>query len=496
MSRPHRVVFAAYVVTAGLALLWYKRVIIAIGASDRTVFIAMCFAGIVAAGIALDSRERRFIRTERTERGVHAGQRRLAAACLGLAVPATTAVAGSGAVRLMGLALAGALVGAGFFAIQFACLRLLPWNRRATAFASAFMAAGAVNTTTDIPELSALRVVGTLPNLAMGCACLAVAAGVIMRFGTALDTRRVAISEAERASARQVALIGALSLVSFLLLSVPIALQESMVYPAAIAGIANNQVVRYVELPIFLVAGLAADRLGRQTVIVTALASAAIGAMGQLVPGSAVTASVSTLCAYSAVIAFPVAYVALVVDALSYAKHPALLGSLTFAPVFAGQLVESLLRSTVAAMPTGAQFLVNAVCLVLFAALTAGLLELVRRNLTSLQVYTTVVELNDAAPPLDLAAIAADHGLTRREQEILALSLDGLTTREMATRLFLTEATVKFHTRNLLKKTGAATRADMVEHLAASAAASASGPGPGSSPARPMPRWLTTLGRR
>jgi DNA-binding NarL/FixJ family response regulator len=51
---------------------------------------------------------------------------------------------------------------------------------------------------------------------------------------------------------------------------------------------------------------------------------------------------------------------------------------------------------------------------------------------------------------------------TRREAEVLALVADGCTTREIATRLVLSECTVRRHVRNACAKLGATSRAAAV----------------------------------
>ncbi len=50
--------------------------------------------------------------------------------------------------------------------------------------------------------------------------------------------------------------------------------------------------------------------------------------------------------------------------------------------------------------------------------------------------------------------------LSRREQEVLTLVCDGLTNREMAARLYLSEATVKLHVRHILSKLGVRSRTE------------------------------------
>jgi DNA-binding NarL/FixJ family response regulator len=76
------------------------------------------------------------------------------------------------------------------------------------------------------------------------------------------------------------------------------------------------------------------------------------------------------------------------------------------------------------------------------------------------------------APP---ASEAAD--LTLREQEILHLIGEGLRNRDIATRLFISEATVKTHINNLFAKAGLHSRADAVRY-----ALSGHRPAPGQHP--------------
>lgn len=55
-----------------------------------------------------------------------------------------------------------------------------------------------------------------------------------------------------------------------------------------------------------------------------------------------------------------------------------------------------------------------------------------------------------------------DCDLSRREREVLNLLAQGLSNREIADRMFISTATVKFHTRSILAKLGVATRAQAI----------------------------------
>jgi DNA-binding NarL/FixJ family response regulator len=50
--------------------------------------------------------------------------------------------------------------------------------------------------------------------------------------------------------------------------------------------------------------------------------------------------------------------------------------------------------------------------------------------------------------------------LSPREIDVFALLAQGLTNREIATRLFISEVTVKVHVRRIFQKTGARSRAE------------------------------------
>jgi two-component system, NarL family, response regulator LiaR len=67
-------------------------------------------------------------------------------------------------------------------------------------------------------------------------------------------------------------------------------------------------------------------------------------------------------------------------------------------------------------------------------------------------------------PPLAVDSARAEAiGITPRELEVLQLIAEGLSTREMAERLFVSENTVKTHTARVLDKLGASRRTQAVQ---------------------------------
>jgi DNA-binding NarL/FixJ family response regulator len=71
-------------------------------------------------------------------------------------------------------------------------------------------------------------------------------------------------------------------------------------------------------------------------------------------------------------------------------------------------------------------------------------------------VEAAAAAASPAAPPPD--------GLTRRELEVLALIGEGQSNREIAARLYLSEATVKTHVNRIFAKTGSRDRAQAVAY--------------------------------
>lgn len=62
-----------------------------------------------------------------------------------------------------------------------------------------------------------------------------------------------------------------------------------------------------------------------------------------------------------------------------------------------------------------------------------------------------------------LNEFCTDYALSARERQIIPLLVEGKTYAEIAADLYVTESTVKFHTRNIREKTGYATRMEVVD---------------------------------
>jgi DNA-binding CsgD family transcriptional regulator len=69
------------------------------------------------------------------------------------------------------------------------------------------------------------------------------------------------------------------------------------------------------------------------------------------------------------------------------------------------------------------------------------------------------------AEALSVDAHAREHGLTLREQQVLAALCDGLRAKEIAARLGIGEATVRTHIKNVKAKTGCASIVDIVKQM-------------------------------
>jgi len=90
-----------------------------------------------------------------------------------------------------------------------------------------------------------------------------------------------------------------------------------------------------------------------------------------------------------------------------------------------------------------------------------------------LSVLFDSVAHSDAPPPT--AQVKRELGLSRREQQLIHMISEGLTNKEIASRLNLSEQTVKNHVHRMLRKVGATDRLMIVERWREVRSHSASG---------------------
>jgi DNA-binding NarL/FixJ family response regulator len=81
-----------------------------------------------------------------------------------------------------------------------------------------------------------------------------------------------------------------------------------------------------------------------------------------------------------------------------------------------------------------------------------------------------------ASPPSPAPAPSASVTLTRREQEILHLVAEGLTTAQIADQLFTSKRTVETHRQNILEKTGCRNTAALISYASTQGLLSAPNP--------------------
>jgi len=107
------------------------------------------------------------------------------------------------------------------------------------------------------------------------------------------------------------------------------------------------------------------------------------------------------------------------------------------------------------------------------AALKAGAISYLLKNVSAEELARAIHAAHagrstlapEAAQVLIKAATGPagpDPGLTDRELEILRLMVDGSSNPEIATKLFVSRSTVKFHVSNILMKLGASSRTEAV----------------------------------
>lgn len=76
------------------------------------------------------------------------------------------------------------------------------------------------------------------------------------------------------------------------------------------------------------------------------------------------------------------------------------------------------------------------------------------------------MQRNRIVEALTVGAYGRSHGLSRREEQVLALLCDGISTADIASRLQVSLATVRSHVHNLKAKTGCRSMVELLKQVA------------------------------
>jgi len=101
-------------------------------------------------------------------------------------------------------------------------------------------------------------------------------------------------------------------------------------------------------------------------------------------------------------------------------------------------------------------------------ALQAGARAYVLKSMPPKEIVEVIRQVHAGKKriPAEIAAHLAEHysdeALTEREVEVLREIADGKRNRDIATRLFITEETVKVHIKHIMEKLGASDRTQAV----------------------------------
>ncbi len=107
------------------------------------------------------------------------------------------------------------------------------------------------------------------------------------------------------------------------------------------------------------------------------------------------------------------------------------------------------------------------------SAIEAGAIGYLLKNVTAAELADAIRAAHAGRPTLAPEATSAlihsatggpavGSDLTEREREVLALMAEGLSNGQIASRLFVSDSTVKFHVSSVLRKLGAASRTEAV----------------------------------
>lgn len=104
-------------------------------------------------------------------------------------------------------------------------------------------------------------------------------------------------------------------------------------------------------------------------------------------------------------------------------------------------------------------------------SLKAGAISFILKNITGSKLVKTIkdvykgkYELSPQATKILLSELREKNddniNLTKREKEILTLIVEGLSNKEIAKRMFLSNSTIQFHVSNVLSKLGVSKRTE------------------------------------
>jgi DNA-binding CsgD family transcriptional regulator len=110
----------------------------------------------------------------------------------------------------------------------------------------------------------------------------------------------------------------------------------------------------------------------------------------------------------------------------------------------------------------------SSVLYLLSTVLTMGIIMAVGGTLV-LTISRSFLSAKNRLVPLPVERLAADYGITRREQEILQLVARGLSNKEIGAELLISEGTVKAHLHRIMGKLNAGNRTELVVRMHAAA---------------------------
>ena len=202
-----------------------------------------------------------------------------------------------------------------------------------------------------------------------------------------------------------------------------------------------------------LAAGIAADR-DRRYALACCAASLAVPFLMLALTGAGASGVVLWAIGYLLVGFFAVFRVPLMADLADDAGAPWLAG----AGLLLGRWGD-VLGTALFLVLGGAPMALIMVTAVFFVGAMGVLFLLYQR------MYGAVAGTGEPIQPErdTLGEFCVAHGLSAREREVLPLLVAGKTNAEIASELFVTESTVKYHVRNIRQKTACETRLEVAD---------------------------------